>query len=69
MDLSNSLKFGLFFIWLFLAMLALSFGVVRHADCLAIILGEPYGMLILTLAVISLLSIGRPVWCGLPSYY
>jgi Ca2+:H+ antiporter len=28
--------------------------VVRHADCLAIILGEPYGTLILTLAVISI---------------
>jgi len=54
MDLSNPLKFGFFFIWLFIVMLWLSFGVVRHADCLAILLGEPYGTLILTLAVISI---------------
>lgn len=54
MDLSNPLKYGFIFIWLFVVMLWLSFGVVRHADCLAIILGEPYGTLILTLAVISI---------------
>jgi Ca2+:H+ antiporter len=53
-DLSNPLKYGLLFLWLFIVMLWLSFGVVRHADCLAIILGEPYGTLILTLAVISI---------------
>ena len=50
-DLSNPFKYGMLFFWLFTAMLAMSFGVVRHADCLAIILGEPYGTLILTLAV------------------
>ena len=50
-DLSIPFKYGLLFFWLFSAMLALSFGVVRHADCLAIILGEPYGTLILTLAI------------------
>jgi len=44
----------LLFGWLFCAMLWLSFGVVRHADCLAIKLGEPYGTLILTLSVISI---------------
>ena len=44
----------LLFFWLFPAMLWLSFGVVKHADCLAIKLGEPYGTLILTLAVISI---------------
>ncbi len=54
MDLSNPLKYGFFFIWLFIVMLWLSFGVVRHADCLAILLGEPYGTLILTLSVISI---------------
>jgi Ca2+:H+ antiporter len=42
----------LLFIWLFPIMLWLSFGVVHHADCLAIKLGEPYGTLILTLSVI-----------------
>lgn len=54
MDLSYLLKYGILFIWLFAAMLWLAFSVVRHADCLAIILGEPYGTLILTLAVISI---------------
>ncbi len=42
------------FAWLFASMLWLSFGVVHHADCLAIKLGEPYGTLILTLSVISI---------------
>ena len=40
------------FAWLFATMLWCAFGVVRHADCLAEILGEPYGTLILTLSVI-----------------
>ncbi len=42
------------FAWLFAVMLWLSFGVVKHAECLAIKLGEPFGTLILTLAVISI---------------
>src|SRR5262245_4355672 len=42
------------FIWLFGTMLWCAFGVVRHADCLAELVGEPYGTLILTLAVISI---------------
>lgn len=42
------------FVWLFAVMLGASFGVVRHADALAELLGEPYGTLILTLAVISI---------------
>ncbi len=53
-DLSNGLLVGGYFIWIFAAMLWCAFGVVRHADCLAILLGEPYGTLILTLAVISI---------------
>lgn len=44
----------LLFCWLFPVMLWLSFGVVHHADGLAIKLGEPYGTLILTLSVISI---------------
>ena len=44
----------LMFVWLFLAILWSAFAVVRHADCLAIRLGEPYGTLILTLSVISI---------------
>lgn len=45
---------GLIFLWLFAVMLWASFGVVRHADALADLLGEPYGTLILTIAVISI---------------
>jgi Ca2+:H+ antiporter len=44
----------LIFVWLFLAILGSVFGVVRHAEHLAIRLGEPYGTLILTLAVTSI---------------
>lgn len=54
LDLSNPIKFTLLFIWFFTTMLWLSFRVVNHADCLAIILGEPFGTLILTLSVISI---------------
>ena len=42
------------FIWLFGVMVWCSFSVVRHADALAELLGEPYGTLILTLSVISI---------------
>jgi len=45
---------GILFLLVFGAMLWCAFGVVRHADCLAEILGEPYGTLVLTLAVISI---------------
>ena len=53
-DLSNPAWEGFLFLWLFIAILISAFGVVRHADCLAIKLGEPYGTLILTLAVIGM---------------
>jgi Ca2+:H+ antiporter len=39
---------------LFLVMLWLAFSVVRHAERLATLLGEPYGTLILTLSVIGI---------------
>lgn len=39
---------------LFVVMLWAAFSVVRHAECLATLLGEPYGTLILTLAVIGI---------------
>ena len=39
---------------IFAIMLWLSFGVVHHAECLAVKLGEPYGTLILTISVISI---------------
>lgn len=47
--LSMLLLFGLF-----LVMLWAAFSVVRHAECLAVLLGEPYGTLILTLSVIGI---------------
>lgn len=53
-DLSSPLVFSGLFLWVFLVMLWLAFGVVRHADCLAVKLGEPYGTLILTVSVISI---------------
>src|SRR5436189_4154699 len=42
------------FVWLFAVILWSAICVVRHADCLAIKLGEPYGTLILTLSSISI---------------
>ncbi|WP_269541026.1 calcium:proton antiporter [Cerasicoccus fimbriatus] len=53
-DLTNTPKIIALFVWLFAVMLWSSFGVVKHADCLAIKLGEPYGTLILTLSVITI---------------
>jgi Ca2+:H+ antiporter len=45
---------GAVFAWLFVAVLWSAISVVRHADCLAIKCGEPYGTLILTLSAISI---------------
>src|SRR5215467_9937327 len=42
------------FAWLFAVVLWSAVRVVRHADCLAIKFGEPYGTLILTLSAISI---------------
>ena len=42
------------FLWLFAVIFWSVICVVRHADCLAIRLGEPYGTLILTLSAISI---------------
>jgi Ca2+:H+ antiporter len=47
-------KLIVLFTWLFGVMVWCAFGVVRHADGLAEILGEPYGTLILTTAVIGI---------------
>ena len=52
--IDNPLLYTVLFVWVFAIMLWLAFGVVKHADCLAIKLGEPYGTLILTLSVISI---------------
>ena len=53
-DLSNGAWMLFLFLWLFGAILTSAFGVVRHADCLAIKLGEPSGTLILTLSVVGM---------------
>jgi Ca2+:H+ antiporter len=42
------------FLWLFAAILWSAISVVRHADCLAVKWGEPYGTLILTLSAIAI---------------
>jgi Ca2+:H+ antiporter len=53
-DLSQPLWLLLVFVWLFAAILGSALAVVRHADQLAHRLGEPYGTLILTLAVTAI---------------
>lgn len=53
-DLSSLPRYVLLFACLFGVMLWLTFGVVRHADGLAALLGEPYGTLVLTLSVIGI---------------
>lgn len=45
---------ALSFAWLFAVILWSAFAVVRHADALAVLLGEPYGTLVLTLSVIGI---------------
>jgi Ca2+:H+ antiporter len=50
-DLSNPMKFTVLFLALFSVILLAAFSVVRHAENLAIIFGEPAGTLVLTLSV------------------
>src|SRR5213594_2216833 len=42
------------FVWLFAVILWSAVSVARHADCLAIKWGEPYGTLVLTLSAITI---------------
>jgi len=51
---SHALSLLGIFVWLFAVILWSAMCVVRHADCLAIKLGEPYGTLILTLSAICI---------------
>src|ERR1041385_1093021 len=53
-DLTNLGVTAAIFIWLFVVMIWCAFGVVRHAEVLAVHLGEPYGTLILTIAAVSI---------------
>ncbi|MGH8593254.1 MAG: calcium:proton antiporter [Gammaproteobacteria bacterium] len=50
-DLSNPLWFFLILGWLFCVILLSAFAVVRHAEGLAVRLGEPFGTLVLTLSM------------------
>ena len=54
------------FVWLFAAVIMGALTVVAHADELAVILGEPYGTLILTLSVgsIEIMTIGAVMLTG-----
>src|SRR3954471_10258825 len=49
--LPNPVWLALIFLWLFAAILVSALSVVRHAEHLALRLGEPYGTLLLTLSV------------------
>jgi Ca2+:H+ antiporter len=53
-DLGHSPWGAAIFAWLFVVMICCAFAVVRHAEALAELLGEPYGTLVLTLSVISI---------------
>lgn len=52
-DLSNPLWFVFILVWLFVVILLSAFAIVHHAESLAILLGEPFGTLVLTLSVIG----------------
>jgi Ca2+:H+ antiporter len=53
-DWSSTLRQLVVFVWLFAAILCAALSVVRHAEHLAVRLGEPLGTLILTLAVTAI---------------
>ena len=52
--LAQPLWFTLMLAWLFGVIVASAFAVVRHAESLAVIFGEPSGTLILTLSAITI---------------
>jgi Ca2+:H+ antiporter len=64
--MANLLLLALIFAWLFAVILGSALSVVRHADRIAEILGEPYGTLVLTLSVttIEVLSISAVMLHG-----
>jgi Ca2+:H+ antiporter len=65
-ELTSPWRFALVFAWLFAAILLSAFAAVRHADGLAVLLGEPFGTLVLTLAitVIEVTMIGAVMLAG-----
>ena len=54
LDATHPMAVAGVFAWLFVGVLWSAISVVRHADCLALKVGEPYGTLILTLSAISI---------------
>ena len=50
-DLSSGAWFAFVLAWLFAAIMACAFAVVRHAEAIAERLGEPFGTLVLTLSM------------------
>jgi Ca2+:H+ antiporter len=65
-DLSAALWFVFVSVWLLAVMFLSAFAVVRHAEALAEKLGEPYGTLILTLAItgIEVIMIAALMYTG-----
>jgi len=65
-DLSSASWFAFVSLWLLAVMFSSAFAVVRHAEALAVKLGEPYGTLILTLAVtgIEVMMIAAVMYTG-----
>jgi Ca2+:H+ antiporter len=53
-DTTHPLLLLIILFWLFATILWSAISVVRHADCLAVKFGEPYGTLILTLSAITI---------------
>ena len=67
--LPSHLASGLVFVWLFVMIVVGAVAVVRHAEGLAILLGEPLGTIILTLSVtsIEILTIAIVMTTGEPN--
>ncbi len=65
-DLSNPAWFAFILVWLFFVILVSAFAVVRHAESLAVRLGEPLGTLVLTLSVtgIEVMMIAAVMYTG-----
>jgi len=64
--LSQPVILAVVFVWLFVTVLGSAMAVVRHADHLAVRLGEPYGTLILTISItlIEVISIAAVMLHG-----
>jgi len=65
-NLANPFWLALIFVWLFGVVMGSALAVVRHADHVSQVLGEPYGTLVLTLSVtaIEVLSISAVMLHG-----